>query len=419
MNHHLNRRNLLSGCGGIAIASLAGCLGNDDDELTDEGDDTDQDGPGESTDGGAGTFPPDRHFDGWPMDGQNPANTNSITDQSGPTEPVESIWTFETELPIEHQVAVVDNTVVVVGGETFGRGVGFGVYGLDAHSGDQEWQFEGEADRVTAPVVLDDMVFVGTDSAGTVHAIDINTGEEEWSDSFALGINPPSITADSDRLYVTAGSPGDVELSAVDATTGERDWTVEVSQPSRGLAVANGTIYNGLHDLDAVEAATGNLRWSIELLSLEEETTPSPPAIGHELVYLARETLQAREVETGDLRWSFDPLEHGQFKGSPAVNADTIFVGTSNDKLHALDATEGDKQWEFEAESSIGDSPAIADGAVYVGSLDEHLYALDADTGERYWQFQLGSWVSASPAIVDGVVFAGTSDGTLYALAAE
>jgi outer membrane protein assembly factor BamB len=63
-------------------------------------------------------------------------------------------------------------------------------------------------------------------------------------------------------------------------------------------------------------------------------------------------------------------------------------------------------------------SPAVVADTVYVGSSDHNLYALDRASGTVRWKFETGSRVTSlsPPMAVDNVDYFGSTDGNLYAL---
>src|SRR5215472_9755673 len=65
------------------------------------------------------------------------------------------------------------------------------------------------------------------------------------------------------------------------------------------------------------------------------------------------------------VKWTFHAK--GQLISSPAVAADTIYVGSTAGILYAVDRVSGTERWKFETKSRITSSPAVADGLVFFG----------------------------------------------------
>jgi len=138
------------------------------------------------------------------------------------------------------------------------------------------------------------------------------------------------------------------------------------------------------------------------------------------------------------IRWKFET--HAQVLSSPAVTADSVYIGSSDHFLYALDRAAGTQKWKFKTESRITSSPAVSGGLVYFGSFDGNFYAVDAAKGELKWKFAVpgerrftathlhGAMPAAeampdpfdfflsSPVVWNGAVFFGSGDTNIYAL---
>lgn len=152
----------------------------------------------------------------------------------------------------------------------------------------------------------------------------------------------------------------------------------------------------------------------------------SSPAVDAETVYVGGGDgrLYAFNAATGAVRWQI--REPSYITSSPALGANgVIYFGTGlgAGKLRAVRAATGADVWTFsptgttDSSAAIESSPAIAaDGTIYIGSNDHFIYAVRPDGTER-WRFQTGGVVYASPAIGrDGTVYVASSDQRIYAL---
>lgn len=123
-----------------------------------------------------------------------------------------------------------------------------------------------------------------------------------------------------------------------------------------------------------------------------------------------------------DEYWSVDI--GSKIWSAPAIEGDTLYVGTLDRKIYALDATNGDIIWEYETIGAISSTPIVYDNKVYVGDYARNFYALNAANGNPVWTFppeetDEGSpdkWFWAEPLILDGIVYASNLDGNIYAL---
>ncbi|EMA36927.1 pyrrolo-quinoline quinone [Halobiforma lacisalsi AJ5] len=126
-----------------------------------------------------------------------------------------------------------------------------GVVLLDPSDGRLRWEYVhgGNATDGSA-AVADGTVFV-TDGAGSLHAIDLESGEREWTADYGPDTDP--VVADG---VVYLGYQVS-ELVAIDAETGDRRWTYKGATYFTQPIVGDGTLYVLTDDgLLALEEAT-------------------------------------------------------------------------------------------------------------------------------------------------------------------
>jgi outer membrane protein assembly factor BamB len=108
-------------------------------------------------------------------------------------------------------------------------------------------------------------VYVGGGD-GTLYALDAATGDTQWTFTRpAAGVGSSPTVVDG-TVYVGSGFE-DGALHAVDATTGDRQWVVDTGGGvSSSPTVVDGTVYVGSLDgtLYAVDAATGRRAWTVQ-----------------------------------------------------------------------------------------------------------------------------------------------------------
>jgi eukaryotic-like serine/threonine-protein kinase len=211
-------------------------------------------------------------------------------------------------------------------------------------------------------------------------------------------------------------------------------------------AVIDGTAYFGSNDhyLYAVNLADGLQRWKFKTGS----RVTSSPAVYDGAVFFASYdgNIYAVDAKSGEQRWKFASEGERRFMGrhlhgadpagesmpdpfdfylsSPAIDADTVYVGSGDGNVYALDAQSGTLRWKFRTGNVVHASPAIANGMVYIGSWDSYFYALDAKSGQERWRFKTGEdheianqvGIQSSALIADGTVYFGCRDSNLYAL---
>ncbi len=386
------RRQWLAVCGGTTagLAGLAGCMSSDDESETDNGDDEDDETNG--TDNGEST---ETASGSWPMDRFTADNRMVADDRSGPDGPLEERWTTEVE-DVTLSAPVIDHGLVYVADETPT------LHAVDLASGEVEWTFEAELPSrapsnpqwdPTTPAVTDDAVYFLTDK---LYAIDPDEGEELWS--IELGsLYAGDIRVFDGIVYVN----NDGELYAIDSDDEEIIWEDEASETEDIAIGADGTLF-------VIRRANNNFE-SIAFDVFEDDRlwtyTPSGnnPA-GFDLmvrdgtVYVHEETsVVAIDSETGDAETvaEYEQTEETYPVGgsAPTIANGTIYSGGAYNypSVFATDLETGNEPSEWESENIEGGpnelQPFVSDDTLYVWrDLGyTHLHALDPETGAEQW----------------------------------
>lgn len=239
------------------------------------------------------------------------------------------------------------------------------------------WTFETGDDIWGSPVVTDGSVYIGS-ADGYLYALNANTGEEKWR---------------FQTEHRVEGSP----------------------------AVEDGTVYVGSYDQSvyALESATGEIRWEYQSNGLIRGS----PTVTEQAVYIGvgchnlacgryatddSETgwIYSLDPKTGEPNWRYEV--EGEVVSTPAVNDETVYVGSSDGYLYAIDSSTGESQWTYETDEWIWSSPAVAFGTVYFGDFDGNVIAVDESSGEEQWTLNTyGAYLSSSPAVDDDTVYIG------------
>ena len=108
----------------------------------------------------------------------------------------------------------------------------------------------------------------------------------------------------------------------------------------------------------------------------------------------------------------------------PAINKNTVVVGSWNNTLYTLALDTGTIKWQFTARTPQGRmgnwqgwqgfnlSPLIHENTVYVGSRGTYFYALDLASGNERWSTQYSAtWIGSSAVFHNNQIYFGTSDG--------
>lgn len=251
------------------------------------------------------------------------------------------------------------------------------IYGVsDPPGSPSDWINDQLAtDKIIAPLMqVDNRAFVGTGN-GYLLALDAESGEALWSDSFATENPIWGPMAYADGLIYVADMAG--IIYAVEAESGQENgrWTTDTSFIG-GLTL----------DGDAIYAGGFNNK-----------------------VYAFDRTSPGTEL------WTFDTVSG--IWGAPAVADGQLFFGDMLGNVYAVNAETGSLLWQIAVDGPIIASPVVADNLVYIaseGDPDERephwfLTALDVTDGAQSWQQLLTQGIYTTPVIVDDLIV-----GVLY-----
>ena len=122
----------------------------------------------------------------------------------------------------------------------------------------------------------------------------------------------------------------------------------------------------------------------------------------------------------GTILWELQAS--GSF-GTPTVEGDTLYVGSSDGNLYAVAIPTGKARWVYAAHEDLSTRPALAGGLVLVASLQDTVFAVDAATGAWRWHHRreqkgeaLTIYGAAAVQVHAGTAWAGYSDGFVAAL---
>jgi outer membrane protein assembly factor BamB len=113
--------------------------------------------------------------------------------------------------------------------------------------------------------------------------------------------------------------------------------------------------------------------------------------------------------------WTFSDHRSSQaIRSCPAVNADTVVIGSRSKKVYAIDARTGEQKWVFPTKNRVDSSPVIVGQRVLIGSGDGRLYSINLEDGKKTWEYETGSGFVGSPAVAAGRLVIANEDGVVY-----
>ena len=259
---------------------------------------------------------------------------------------------------------------------------------------------------LSQPVVAKGRVYA-MDGGVQVTALDAATGNRLWQ----VDLKPDDQVGNSfgggvafwhDHLYASTGYAQVLELDPAD---GRVLWKTAISAPIRsGPTVANGRVFvvTVENELVVLAADDGRRLWNHNGIP---ETASllggASPAVEGEVVVAAYSSgeLYALAVENGRPLWSDNfantrsvnaVASLADIRGRPVLDRDRVFAISHSGRVAAIDLRSGERAWEQDIGSTH--SPWVAGDYVYVLSNDNELVCLTRNEGKVRWVWQLPSY---------------------------
>lgn len=267
----------------------------------------------------------------------------------------------------------------------------------------------------------DDTIYAGGHNR-KLNAIDRTTREIRWTVEMDASVEIPKVT--DDTVYISdfpLGSDNPSTVYAFDTASGAERWRFDQLRGKAVLvSVSDRLVFVGTRGpnpaMYALDAMTGEEQWRFE----EVTATTNDPAVAHGTVYIASadSNVYALDVATGAEQWRFDAATDPFSVAAPAVDDDTVYAANQDTNLYALDAMTGDQRWQFEAATGGLSIPVVGGETVYTSSRDTNVYAVDATSGEEAWRFEAATESLGTPPVVVGdALYVSTGQGrSLYAV---
>jgi outer membrane protein assembly factor BamB len=252
---------------------------------------------------------------------------------------------------------------------------------------------------MSQPVVANGRVYA-MDGGVQVSALDANTGDRVWR----VDLKPDELRGNAfgggpsfwnDRLFVSTGY---AQVLALDPANGQVIWRQGVTAPVHSApTVADGRVYvvTVENELNALSATDGKRLWSHNGIP---ETAgllgSSSPAVEGDAVVVAYKSgeLFALKVENGRVVWS-DNLASvkrtdavsalADIHGRPVIDRGRVFAVSHSGRIAAIDLRRGDRVWEQEVGSS--NQPWVVGDYVFVMANDNQVACLTRNEGKIRW----------------------------------
>lgn len=270
-------------------------------------------------------------------------------------------------------------------------------------------------------------------TGGSEFEVDWRWGAATGSDN-NRALTVPPVAADG-RIFVI---DADQRVFAVDATTGETVWRVELDSGNRrdqrafggGVAVAGDKLIvsSGYGFVTALDASTGAEIWRRET---KVPMTGSPAISGNRIFIVSNNNeFSAISLETGEIEWTDQAIAESArvlSSPSPAAVEDVVVTPYSSGEVIAYLPANGRRLWSdsltsagrftpISAINDIASRPVLNGGLVYASSQSGVLAAIDGRSGQRVWALRFGT--TQAPVISGEFLFAVGVDGQLICVEA-
>ena len=269
------------------------------------------------------------------------------------------------------------------------------------------WRFDSGGELYSSPAIAQNRLFIGSKS-GFLYALDATTGDELWSVDLGQYIVRSTPALWRDRVYVTDG----YELIALDAASGQEVWTKSISfSGTTSPTIWGNSIFvaGQLGGVYAFDVETGEQRWHIQVNGL----VFASPTVTDGHVYVANDKGEVVSIDpkNGQIHWRFT-AEGGIF-APIAVAKERVYFSTNDGITYSLEPENGHLLWSFAGGGSSG--VAIAGDIVIVGGDAGGVSAIDAGSGQPLWLVPTGSTIRSAPAVVGSTAII-ASGRTVYAI---
>ena len=229
----------------------------------------------------------------------------------------------------------------------------------------------------------------------------------EWKNSFKgeneIGNFLPDFSAQN--LFFSDASGN---VSSINASTGDRNWSIELNFLASGTSAGFGLVV--VSDIDgnviAVNQNDGSKLWSTNV----KGEVLSKVAIDAKIVVVKTGSgeLLGLDKENGEILWSYRsklPLLTVRGSSSPVIVDDLVYVSFDNGRLGVFELNSGFQVWDgaisyvkgvSELENLIDSdsSPVVDGGLIYTTNYQGNLNIFDTAQKRSVWSYETSSFYS-------------------------
>jgi outer membrane protein assembly factor BamB len=281
------------------------------------------------------------------------------------------IWKYTRGQPPE---CMCSYPATLSGGLLFAQTDGHSLYAFNpsgAAPSQRLWSFDGDGALLTAPVVSDGVVVLGS-SDRNVYALDAKTGRTLWTGTTGYAFTAAPLIVGS---VVVIGDQGG-NIDGFDLKTGKALWNFGATGAIDDAAIASGTtayVVSEDHNVYALTISGGQAVWQY---AMEDYAEHPPVLVGGRLILDNRAgQLLGLDAASGKLLWKTD-LAGTPFSAPvfwPSAQAVVLKIG--DHAIGAYDVAEGRALWRY-ASPDVVTLPLVDGGTVDVATSAGRALAL-------------------------------------------
>jgi outer membrane protein assembly factor BamB len=265
---------------------------------------------------------------------------------------------------------------------------------------------------LTGRVELKDGQLYGAGVDRKVYAVDLETGEVQWSSRLS-GLVAGGVLVSGDTVFAASSRP-EGRVYSLDRATGQRYWRAKTGPVGAPLALVDSTLLVPAQrgQLLGLNPADGSLRWRIRM----GMARIAPVSVGRGAVVVATvDSLYRVTVAKGEVTHRVP--SPGTIVSPWLVHRGLLVAGTTDSQVVAVSPADLTTRWSAKVDAPVLGSPAALGDTIYVASRRGTLFRLvpaNAPVPERV--VELDYPVTAPLTAFDGHLLLGGADGTLRAL---
>lgn len=192
------------------------------------------------------------------------------------------------------------------------------------------------------------------------------------------------------KFVFTANTVG--EVYALDIQTGEKQWSYKTAGKVYSTpAVAKGIVVVGSSDhfIYGLDAKDGSLRWKVAA----DKAVLGSPVIRKGKAYIGASdgVFRCIRMKDGEVLWSYRGVR-GYVSTLPTLADNKVIFGSWENGFYALDQKDGSLVWEWDNGqknrmfSAAACYPVVVNKKVFVVAPDRYMTAIDLKTGQTLWR---------------------------------